>query len=327
MTLVRRTGSIIAPHMHLIVPFAGVLAEAGRHTAQSLSLPSLEKLLARTHAGATSGGDERSFSAPHEVALAQALGWPALDGQLPLAARAAAHDGVDVGARAVGLLTPVHLHLGTEQVTMTDPDTLALEAADARGLFDALLALFNEVGFDLHWGAPQRWYLAHDSLADWPTASLDRVVGRNIDPWITDAPAARDAPGKAHRWPRLQSEAQMLLHGHPINERRESQGLPSVNSVWLSGCGAARAAQAPAPQVDERLRGPALSEDWAAWAEAWHALDAGPIAALLDGADGSVLTLAGERCHQPFTLQHTSAWQRLRTRWQRAPVHRVLEAL
>ena len=31
--------------MHLIVPFAGVLSEAGRHTAQSLSLPSLEKLL------------------------------------------------------------------------------------------------------------------------------------------------------------------------------------------------------------------------------------------------------------------------------------------
>ena len=67
--------------------------------------------------------------------------------------------------------------------------------------------LFAEVGFELHWGAPQRWYLVHDSLADWPTASLDRVIGRNIDPWITDAPTQR-----AHLWPRLQSETQMLLH-------------------------------------------------------------------------------------------------------------------
>jgi hypothetical protein len=306
--------------MHLIVPFAGVLSEAGRHTAQSLSLPSLEKLLARAHAGAGGGGDERSLSAPHEMALAQALGWPLTDGLLPLAARQAAHDGLDIGTRPVGLLTPVHLHLGTEQVTMTDPDALTLDDADARVLFDALLPLFGDEGFELHWGAARRWYLVHDSLAEWPSASLDRVIGRNIDAWLTDAPGR-------HLWPRLHSEAQMLLHAHPINERRESQGLDSVNSVWLSGCGAPRAASGEAPHLDDRLRRPALAEDWAAWAEAWHALDAGPIAALLDAADGSMLTLAGEQRHQAFTLQHTSAWQRMRTLWQRAPVHQMLEKL
>jgi len=306
--------------MHLIVPFAGVLSEAGRHTAQSLSLPSLEKLLARAQPGATTGGDERSLSAPHELALAQALGWPAIDGRLPFAARAAALDDISTGERPVGLLTPVHLHLGTEQVTMTDPDTLALDAADARGLFDTLRPLFTDVGFELHWGSPQRWYLVHDSLAEWPTASLDRVIGRNIDPWLTDAPGG-------HLWPRLQSETQMLLHTHPINDRREAQGLASVNSLWLSGCGTARAGRAAEPRVDERLRGPALGEDWAAWAEAWQALDAGPIASLLREQDGAMLTLAGERRTQPFTLLHTSAWQRMRSLWQRAPAHRVLEAL
>jgi hypothetical protein len=306
--------------MHLIVPFAGVLSEAGRHTAQSLSLPSLEKLLARAHAGSATGGDERSLSAPHEVALAQALGWTVADGRLPLAARAAAQDGVSIGTRPIGLLTPVHLHLGTEQVTMTDPDALDLDVADARTLFDALLPLFADEGFELHWGTAQRWYVVHDSLADWPTASLDRVIGRNIDPWITEAPGR-------HVWPRLQSETQMLLHSHPINERRESQNLSSVNSVWLSGCGAPRAAGREVPRIDDRLRCPALQEHWAAWAEAWHALDAGPIRQLLDGGDDSVLTLAGERRAQPFTLQHTSAWQRMRTLWQRTPAHRLLEVL
>ena len=76
-----RGAPIIALPMHLIVPFAGVLSEAGRHTAQSLSLPSLEKLLARAQAGAPTTGDERSLSAPHEIALAQALGWRARDGR------------------------------------------------------------------------------------------------------------------------------------------------------------------------------------------------------------------------------------------------------
>jgi hypothetical protein len=306
--------------MHLIVPFAGVLSEAGRHTAQSLSLPSLEKLLTRAQPGATAGGDERSLSAPHEVALAQAFGWPVIDGRLPFAARAAALDGITPDERPIGLLTPVHLHLGTEQVTMTDPDTLDLDAADARALFDTLHALFADVGFELFWGRALRWYLVHDCLADWPTASLDRVIGRNIDPWITDAPAA-------HPWPRLQSETQMLLHTHPVNARREAQGLAIVNSVWLSGCGAPRTTRAAEPRVDERLRGPALGEDWAAWAEAWQALDAGPIASLLDRRSGVTLTLAGERRAQPFMLQHASAWQRVRMLWQRAPAHRVLEAL
>jgi hypothetical protein len=315
--------------MHLIVPFAGVLSEAGRHTAQSLSLPSLEKLLACVDAAPPEGGDETSLSAPHEMALARALGWPQIDGRLPLASRAAVHDGVDTGARPVGLLTPVHLHLGTEQVTMTDPDALALDEADARALFDALLPLFADEGFELHWGAPQRWYLVHDSLADWPTASLDRVIGRNIDRWLTAAPGqpARDQARVPHLWPRLHSEAQMLLHGHAVNARREAQGLMAVNSLWLSGCGAPPAPGGAAPQLDERLRKPALAEDWAAWAEAWHALDAGPIRALLNGGTGSVLTLAGERRHQTFTLRGASRWQRLRALWQRAPVRQVLEVL
>src|SRR5262245_45257928 len=123
--------------MQLIVPFAGVLSEAGRHAAQNLSLPSLERLLARSNPGAPLGGDEHSLSAPHELALAQALGWPLVDGRLPWAARAAARDGVAVGERALGQLTPVHLHVGTEQVTLTDPAALALDAVDARALFDA----------------------------------------------------------------------------------------------------------------------------------------------------------------------------------------------
>lgn len=307
--------------MHLIVPFAGVLSDAGRHTAQSLSLPKLETLLARAQAGPPYGDDERSLSAPHELALARALGWSVHDGLLPLAAHRARQDGVALGTRPVGLLTPVHLHLGTEQVTMTDPDALALDAADARALFDDLQPLFADEGFELHWGRAQRWYLVHDSLARWPTASLDRVIGRNIDAWLTDAPGART-------WRRLHSEAQMLLHAHPINARRERERLDSVNSLWLSGCGAAHEApESSAPHLDERLRAPALSEDWAAWAEAWHALDAGPIAALLDAADGSMLTLAGERRAQPFTLHPTSAWQRLRARWQQPMVHQVLERL
>lgn len=306
--------------MQLIVPFAGVSSAAGRHAAQSLSLPHLEQLLARSQAGTPLGGDEHSWSAPHELALAQALGWPLVDGRLPWAALAAQRDGLALGSRALGQLTPVHLHVGTEQVTLTDPDSLALSATDARSLFDALSPLFGDVGFVLHWGSASRWYVEHPSLAELATASLDRVAGRNIDPWLPDS-------GGSPALQRLLSEAQMLLHAHEVNARREAAGLGAVNSLWLSGCGVAAAAAQPAPQLDERLRAPALLEDWAAWAEAWHALDAGPIAALLDAGDGTVLTLAGERRALPFTRSGGSAWQRLRAAWRRPAAHQVLDGL
>lgn len=306
--------------MQLIVPFAGVLSEAGRHAAQSLSLPRLEQLLARSQAGVALGSDEHSLSAPHELAIAQALGWPLADGLLPWAARAARSDGVATGAHAVGQLTPVHLHLGTDQVTLTDPAALALNAADARTLFDALQPLFGDAGFPLRWAAPQRWYVEHESLAGLATASLDRVIGRNVDPWLTQTRSSRP-------WQRLLSEAQMLLHGHAVNTRRESSGLNAVNSLWLSGCGTLVEACHAAPLVDDRLRAPALNEDWAAWADAWHALDIGPIVALLNATGDATLTLAGERRALPFTRASASPWQRLRTAWRRPTAHQVLDGL
>ncbi len=307
--------------MQLLVPFAGALSDAGRHAARSLSLPHLEQLLARWPAQSALGSDEHSLSAPHELALARSLGWSLADGRLPWAALAARRDGIDVGAQPIGQATPVHLHVGTDQITLTDPAALQLDEADARALFAALQPLFEEAGFALHWGDVHRWYVAHASLGELATASLDRVIGRHIDPWLP-------APQASRAWQRLLSEAQMLLYTHAVNERREGAGLPTVNSLWLSGCGVAAAVRGEAPQVDDRLRGPALNEDWAAWAEAWHALDAGPIAALLrERGDDAALTLAGERRASTFARGTTSPWQRLRTAWRRAAVQPLLDAL
>lgn len=301
---------------HLIVPFAAGASEAARAAALTLALPQLEKLLASCEASSPVGSDERSLSAPHEIALAGALGWPIDDGAGPWAARLAARDGIAVGAQAWGLLTPVHLHLGTEQVSLTDPESLQLDEPSSRELFAALKTLFDEDGIALHWAAPLRWYAAHASLAGWPSASLDRVIGRHIDAWLPDAPAARLVR-------RLQSEAQMLWHAHPVNQRREAVQLPAVNSFWINGCGVARPVPDVEPAVDERLRRAALAEDWSAWCEAWRALDAGPIAQLCDAAAGSRLTLAGERRAVTYT-KITPPWWR---RWRRASPSAVLEAL
>ncbi len=296
--------------MHLVLPFASALSPAAGQALSTLSLPTLDRLLARLDAVHHDAGEELSLSPPHERVLAALRGWPTQDGLLPTAAEAARGDGLaPVPGSGWGLLSPSHWHVGTEQVSLTHPAALQLDEATSRQFFEAVRFLFEDDGWRLHWGAPSRWYAEHESLATLPTASLDRVVGRNVDLWLTMQPEGR-------RIRRLQAEVQMLLYTHAANEAREARGLLPVNSFWLSGTGpAAPAAPEPAGmQVLLSLREPALAEDWTAWAEAWQALDTGPLAALLAEAQAgrsAQLTLCGERHARRFAAQPRPWWRSL----------------
>jgi hypothetical protein len=320
--------------MHLIVPFAGTVSEAGRFALQSLSLPHLDKLLARLSPGPALGSDEFSPNTPHEQALAHAWGWAGTDDAdgassgladraLPFAARQAAALGLADAGTAWGLLTPVHLLVGSEGINLTDPRDLQLDANASRELLEIVRPLFESEGFALHWAAPLHWLASHPQFDALPAASIDRVIGRNLLPWL---PAQRDA--RLIR--RLQNEVQMTLYTHAVNDRREAAGLPTVNSFWLSGCGRLPADAAPAETdivVDDRLRAPALGEDWAAWCEAWRDLDAGPVASLLASGPTARITLCGERLAMAFTLQPRGLWQSLSARWRRPALPGLLERL
>ena len=309
--------------MHLLIPFASALPEAGVHTLRDLDLPHLAQLLKRLRPTERGGSDAYSLSPPHEIALAAAWGWQGGDGALPFAAHAAALDGVEVSDRAWGLLTPVHWHVGRDQVVLADPADLGLDAAASRALFEAVRELFESEGFVLAWGAPLRWYAAHESLVELPCAALDRVIGRNVDRWLPDAAQARLVR-------RLQSEVQMQLYPHAVNAEREARGQLDVNSFWLSGCGRFQAVDDAGVQVHDALRAPLLAEDWAAWAEAWRALDAGALADALARAQRGepvAITLCGERFAQRFECVPRTLWQRLAPPWRAAPPHAVLESL
>lgn len=346
--------------MHLIVPFAGVMSEAGRAAARELTLPHLARALDRMEpqwlaapAGADPEAPELSLTPPHEHAKARAWGLTVTDGQVPWAALEAARLGLpgagagsDVGSdvrsdvrfdigpiKAWGRLTPAHWQLGTEQITMLAPQLLALDSAASVAFLEAVRPLFETEGFELHATEAGHWLARHPVLADLPCASLDRVVGRNVDLWLPADPRARLVR-------RLQNEVQMFLHTHPLNEEREQRGALPVNSFWLDGCGLAPAtsgAAGPAsPETvteDGRLRAPALGEDWFAWSRAFAQLDEGPIAQAVQAAsDGQSvkLTLCGERQACTLTARPPTAWQRLRTAWRRPPtaaVERLLEAL
>lgn len=287
---------------HWVLPFASSLSEPCQHAlprldapdALPLPLPNLRQLLARLSEVERIGGDEYALSMPHERVLAATMGWPDADGLLPWGPWWAAQDGVQLTPGITwGLLSPGHWLMGRDHLTLLDPATLALTEAESRDLFQAVRELFESDGWTVIWGAPTRWYAAHPSLEGLPTASLDRVIGRNPDVWLTDHPQARMVR-------RLQSEVQMLLYQHPINDARESAGLATVNSFWLSGCGRVpeRLALPADIHVVDALRAPMLADDMPLWLEAWAHVDATAMKQALDAllAGRAIsLTLCGER--------------------------------
>ena len=303
------------PPMHLVIPFAAPLSDAGRAAMAQLKLPGLAARLSTMEEASRDEGDEWSLSPPHERALARERGWVGADGCLPFAAHGAVQDGLDPGDLAWGLVTPVHWRLGTEQVSLMDPEHLGLDEAASRELFEAVEPLFTSEGFAFAWGGPTRWYAAHETLSGLPTASLDRVIGRNVDPWLTSQPEARLVR-------RLQNEVQMLLHTHPLNADREARGLPVVNSFWLSGCGVAQPTRPKPVRAVATLRRFALAEDWAQWARAWQLLDAEIGHAALER-----LTLCGERTALSFQAGTRGLLGRLAARLRKADPLALLDTL
>ena len=280
---------------HLLIPYAASAAEGCRQALQSLALPHLDRLLARLarHPAASDSGEETSFSPPHERALARALGLPAEDGRIPWAAWQRQRQGLPADANGWAFVTPCQWQVSTDHVTLRDPQTLGLDEAASRALLAIVSPWFAEDGITLHYDQPTRWLASSPLFADLASASLERVLLRDVRAWMPDTQQARTL----HR---LHSEMQMLLYTHAFNDERAARGLPVVNSFWVDGTGALTTPVpvAPLPDMPLQLRDAAVREDWRAWAAAWAALDAGPVAGLLRRSEGGTpvqLTLCGER--------------------------------
>jgi len=313
--------------MHLLIPFASALSDAASHVLRDLALPNLAKLLERLTLVERDDADIYSLSPPHERAFAAAAGWRGDDGCLPFGAHAAAIDNIETGDLAWGLVTPAHWHVGRDHVTLADPAALNLGEDESRAAFAAVRELFESEGFRFEWGSASRWYAAHESLVDLPCASLDRVIGRNVELWMRGS-EARSPAAKLIR--RLQSELQLLLYPHALNDEREQRGELTLNSFWLSGCGRFQPVEGDALQVDDSLRASLLAEDWAAWADAWRLLDASDVAEWSEAARTGrhvTLTLCGDRGAHRFESAPQTLWQKVGRRFKSVEAHAVLEAL
>ena len=316
--------------MHLLIPFASSSSPDCRQAMAGLSLPHLEKLLSRLALSATDEADASSLTPPHERARARALGLTAPDGHVPWAARHAAQAGLappPVEATAWAWITPCHWKVHADYIVMDNPQALALDATQSQTLLEAMRPYFEEDGITLQYAAPTQWLASGEVFHDLATASLDRVVGCDINDWLPKTDQA--APLR-----RLQNEMQMLLYTHAANDERAARALAPVNSFWVSGAGALPASWSePAqdePVLPDALREAALTGDWAGWAECWRQLDATACAALLGAlqAGHSVrLTLCGERSALTFERGRTGWFAKIMNQFGRKPLSYLSDQL
>lgn len=317
---------------HLLLPFAACTDISWRSSLQALPEGQTRNLTTLLQGMAPLPPDEadaRSFSPPHERVLAKVMGLAQAhgtqgalkDGLIPWAAwersQAAwanpASPADAAAERAWAIVTPCHWSMGREHATLTDPNALGLSETDAKTLLAAMQPYCQEDGITLHYLAPTQWLAAGEVFRGLPTASLDRVLGRDVDPWLPHG-----ASGKLLR--RLQNEMQMLLYTHPVNEARAQKRQVPVNSLWFSGTGdlppgATVGVKTPAVQMPRTLAQAALAGNWAAYAAAWAELDATQGSELLarqNAGETVQLTLCGERAARTWVSAPPSLGQRVK---------------
>jgi hypothetical protein len=311
---------------HLLIPFASCQGPECREAAAGLVLPHLERLLAQLARGATDAGEPSALSMPHERVLARACGLPAVDGRIPWAAWEVRQAGGDPGSEAWAHVTACHWHAAADHVAMSDPRELQLDEATSREFLAVVQPFFADDGIHLEYAAPTLWLARGEAFRDLPTASLDRVIGRAVDPWLPRVAAA----GPLRR---LQQEVQMLLYTNPTNEDRAARGLQPVSSFWVSGTGPLPATASARPaglRVDYALREPALGGDWSAWQRAWKQLDDTECTRLLEAAgrgETVTLTLCGDRSAQSWSGAGAGLLRRIGGLFAGKQAHTALEAL
>lgn len=295
--------------MHLIIPYAASHTLTGPEVWAGLQLPKLQTLLGQLQRQPVLQDPiPTPLHLPHERLQALALGWSLETPALPWAAWHQAQQG-QPSAEPQAWMTPCHWQIGMDEVVMADPAHLHLSDDESQQLLQAMQPFLQEDGLHVTWHSALLWHVQGALLADVPTASLDRVIGQNVKPWMPDHPAARPLQ-------RLQSEMQMLLYNHPVNNGRDARRQHTVNSFWLHGAGTlpvGTPAAAPAVTVSDALRASALSGDVQAWQQAWQQLDATAVADALQHLQNTgqlSLSLCSEHAAHTYTAAPAAWYQR-----------------
>lgn len=211
-------------HVHLTLFIPDLLPPRGMTEANAGEpvTPVLRRMLSR--------GDCQNFPAIEpEAWLCQAFEVEHRD-DWPVAPLTAAVDGQATDSGWWLRADPVHLQLQRNNSRVLTAPALTVDSAEAAALTATLNEHFSPAGITFLAPDPVRWYICQPESVGVSTPLLSTVAGRSLPPMPMTGP-------RASHWHRILTEAQMILHEHPVNTERESRGMPAVNSVLFWGGG------------------------------------------------------------------------------------------
>jgi len=143
----------------------------------------------------------------------------------------------------IACLQPVHLHATRDHLILMGQSQVDLTEKESSQLLKVALPFIEEdFKSTVLFQNQHYWFISAGVFTSLESYSVDQAHGRNIDWWM---PRDTKEEGIAKRWRKLQNEIQMLWHIGAVNEEREQRGMPSINSIWISGIGKLNDVQVP----------------------------------------------------------------------------------
>jgi hypothetical protein len=214
-----------APALRIAIPWLHeAVAEARASDALPL-LASLRWIVGRGSSARAPTGDWRDWLLAVDAQTPAAFGrWPA--GPCLAAASGMAID----SAPAWAVAQPVHLVAGLDHVRLRSLADAMPSDEEAPLLAATLRAHFVGDVFDLVAYRDHAWLVRCAEAIESDTHEPGSLVGRDIHDYL---PAGRDGARLRSRM----NEIQMVLHEHPVNERRGRARTAPINALWLWGFG------------------------------------------------------------------------------------------
>lgn len=203
--------------IHIVIPDLFLPQQLAAYASADLSLPVLEKLLARARVEPLKVDNLEAW-------LCKSFGVDEM-AVAPLTLQA---DGVQPGDAYWLRADPVGISMQRDQMVLQAD--IALTEEEAAPLCASLNSHFAEDGLRFLAPHPQRWYLQLDHQPAMETHPLPQVAGADIHAHL---PYGADAL----RWHSVFNEIQMLFYGHAVNQAREQRGETPVSAVWFWGGG------------------------------------------------------------------------------------------
>lgn len=128
-------------------------------------------------------------------------------------------------AEPYAFASPLHQQLGLHSAQLQSSG-LAIHHEEAEVLCHGLNAFCGEDGWQFAPLSPELWSIRLPRPAAWQAPCILNIAGQHADLPQAVGP-------QRGQWLQRQTEIQMWLHEHPVNQRRQAEGRLPINALWL----------------------------------------------------------------------------------------------